>query len=432
LVAAHPIGDRARRFRAELGLAIDRPIVMTGHQAELWHPGIVAKFFAADAAARAVGRNAAPACVIADQDDPPANTTLRWPDREPDGRLVVRTVDLQTEPAATSAFPFVAEGLRHIQSAWAVAVSEPSAPRRLTAALATLISPYLAPPAPIFASTLSRTSLFQELVAAMAADPAACCETYNAAARVHPAAGIRPLVADEVQDRYELPLWHLRAGDDTRRRVYAESLGPIPPDELAPRALLLTGLLRVGACDLFIHGTGGGGDDAGGHDGYDRVTEDWLAGWARSNQAAARLLNTPFAPAAVVTATRLLPLIDGDAAGPAEVTRAVWAAHHARHDPAMLGEPDAARLKADLVAGIAAAPRHSRERRELFVGMHELLERIDRAHTAELCDLAERARETRAILRDAVIAEDRTWPFPLYPAPIIRALHEQIEAAFRR
>ena len=40
---------------------------------------------------------------------------------------------------------------------------------------------------------------------------------------------------------------------------------------LMPRALLLTALVRLGMCDLFIHGTGGLI--------YDRVTEQWFADW---------------------------------------------------------------------------------------------------------------------------------------------------------
>jgi hypothetical protein len=41
----------AKRSREQLGLATDRPIIMSGHQAELWHPGIAAKAFAMSHAA---------------------------------------------------------------------------------------------------------------------------------------------------------------------------------------------------------------------------------------------------------------------------------------------------------------------------------------------------------------------------------------------
>src|SRR5690606_23987135 len=84
----HP---RLRAFRRQLGLPADRPIVMTGHQPALWHCGVLAKFLAADAAARALG--AAPATLLVDQDvgDPAA---VRRPERGPDGRWTRREESL--------------------------------------------------------------------------------------------------------------------------------------------------------------------------------------------------------------------------------------------------------------------------------------------------------------------------------------------------
>lgn len=440
LIARHAPTDSARRFRAELGLPTDRPVIMTGHQAEWWHPGIVAKFFAADSAARALG--AAAAWLVVDQDDPPADTSMRWPARDAEGRLVVHTADLLDDtrspvasdrsiPNGSAPFPFVEQGLRRIRSAWEEAAREKTAPRRVAAALKQLISPYTGPAAVVFGSGLSQTALFGRIVEAMTADPAGCGDPYNAAARAHPSAGIRPLVADEVQDRYELPLWHLPADGGPRRRVYAETVAAIPIHELAPRALLLTGLLRLAACDLFIHGTGGGGGggDAA-HEGYDRVTEDWFAGWARAVPAAAAVLHRPLAPATVVTATMRLPLIGGPSPRSDEVARARWAAHHARHEPSMLGDAAAAQEKRRLVTAIAAAPRHSQARRARFAELHALLDRFDRAHADDLDGLDDHARQAARRVADWSVAADRTWPFPLYPEPALRSLRARIEAAF--
>ncbi len=421
---------------------------MTGHQAEFWHPGILAKYVAADAAARAFG--ASPAWVVVDQADPAANTVVPYPFRGADGALAIESWDVSGAPptgrATTvrerreTAIPdFVRTGLDRIASVWAAHADQPAPARRLSAALADLIAP-LIPPAPaVFATDLARTDLFRALIEAMRRDPAPCIAAHNAAARAHPSARIRPLVADEVQDRFELPLWHIAPGS-ARRRVYAEMLGSIPPRELAPRAVLLTGILRLAACDLFIHGTGGGGDEgvstrdrppmAASHEGYERVTEDWLTAWARSDRAIADLLAGGLAPMAVVTATRLLPLAADPVPTEADVARDRWRAHHARHDPGLLRDAPAAAQKRELVSAIEAAPRRSRERSDLYARLHTTLDQARRAHAPDLEALARRADHARARRADAAIAHDRTWPFPIYPEPMLLALRDEIRAAF--
>src|SRR5881628_1680873 len=45
------LAEWREQTRIELGLAIDRPIIATGHQTLLWHPGILAKYLAAHALA---------------------------------------------------------------------------------------------------------------------------------------------------------------------------------------------------------------------------------------------------------------------------------------------------------------------------------------------------------------------------------------------
>ena len=53
------------KTRRELGLDTSRPIIATGHQTLLWHPGILVKYLAADAVARA--EDFATANLIVDQ-----------------------------------------------------------------------------------------------------------------------------------------------------------------------------------------------------------------------------------------------------------------------------------------------------------------------------------------------------------------------------
>lgn len=433
LLASRPIHGAARRFREQLGLPADRPIVMTGHQAAVWHAGILAKYLACDAAGRALG--ASPAWVVVDQESPPADTLVRYPAREAGGRLVARELDLGVlgpgaGPRAGTGFDFVDAGLARITAAWGARAGEPSPARRMAGVLADLMASLMPGSPMIFASGLAGTDLFGALIEAMRRNPGRCIGAFNEAARAHPSAGIRPLVADDVQDRYELPLWRLPKSGP-RRRVYAEDLASIPREELAPRALMLTAVLRLGGCELFIHGTGGGGtgdDDA--REGYDRVTDDWLAAWARADPTVAELLAPGLAPVATVTATRLLPLAHGAPPTEAEVARLAWRWHRARHDPAELGDAPAANAKRALVAAIGREPRHSGARRERYARMHALLDGYRAAHAGDLAALREAVARGRAARAEAGIINDRTWAFPLQPEGALLGLRDEIDGAF--
>jgi len=67
---AHTAGPFARETRCLLHLPDDRPVIMSGHQAELWHPGIAAKAMIARAAADNAGGIAAWITVDQDANDP--------------------------------------------------------------------------------------------------------------------------------------------------------------------------------------------------------------------------------------------------------------------------------------------------------------------------------------------------------------------------
>src|SRR5207237_6310283 len=137
-------------------------------------------------------------------------------------------------------------------------------------------------------------------------------------------------------DYVELPLWRIRP-DGTRMHAYdsdvetglgsgqwsvvsdqrteqAESKiqnpkSKIPP--LLPRALFMTALVRLGMCDLFVHGFGGAN--------YDRAMEVWIRDW----------LGVDVGPIAVVSATLRLTLkFDEDCAADVEkvhnAARMLW------------------------------------------------------------------------------------------------------------
>lgn len=424
---AHNKSPVATQFRQELGLPTDRPLIMTGHQALFWHPGILAKFLAADAAAKVFGAKVA--WLVVDQ-DAPAAVPVRYPARDGEGRLVVRTREYTLAgwagpmPREGEVLPSVAAGLERIERAMAGSPRSEHLAERVAAALGRLMQPLLredAAPPMVMATHLAETTFFGELVERMKREPERACGIYNAAVARHPAAGMRPLLFNRVQEQYELPLWHI-SPTGVRKRVYAETLDNVPRHELAPRALLLTGLIRMAGCDLFIHGTGGGG--AGGeepHEGYDRVMEDWLSAWLG-------VLSRDLPPAVVVTATLRLPLENGDAPTSEEAARAVWRAHHARHDPALLGDSALAGMKMDIVRRIRAAPRN--ERGALFEQLQTLLRRFREEHSADLADIARHADTARHRVTEAQIARDRTWAFPLYPQPMLDSLRREIEMCF--
>ncbi len=76
IVQGEALGDLRGRQREELNLSPDRPVIATGHQTELLHPGVWGKLAMIDAAARQVDAD----CLFAAVDsDAPKHLQLRWP-----------------------------------------------------------------------------------------------------------------------------------------------------------------------------------------------------------------------------------------------------------------------------------------------------------------------------------------------------------------
>ncbi len=428
LIAGRPEGgwrDRTlaewrQRTRGELGVATDRPVIATGHQTLLWHPGILVKYLAVQAMTAAETSHAA-AHLIVDQ-HVGAFGTFDVPVRRDDGALALAPVMLTEEradvpmgehPAFTptqpvlphpAALPSVQEGLDKIVAAVAAHARAPNAALQMAAALGDLMAPWVGPWPGVCSSDLMKTSLAETLLSEMARDPRRCAACYNAAVKAVPGSGIGPLsITDQ---RVELPLWRLgpdgrrqHADDGDARRWLEER-----DDELLPRALLLTLLVRLGMCDLFVHGTGGAT--------YDRAMETWLMNW----------LGLRAAPVAVVTATLRLPLDDGNETSRSPqaarlMARRIW------HDPESAGDTPS-RVKKELLAAIDAAPRRSRERYQAFLQLHDRLEVLRHEHR-EAVETAQRRLEL-ALVNDP-ITRRRDWPFPLYPAEMISGLAETVD-----
>jgi len=403
---------------------------MSGHQAVLWHPGILAKYISADACARAAG--AAAAWAVVDQDTPPPHD-LAWPMRASaiSTRVVVGTHRFEYASPCDAEVPACgrpalvaranadddllidpASALPRLHSAINSTSSASNAAAQITQMIESLLPPPIARVPAFFATSIARTDFFAAFVHHMQADPRRCIEAYNAAALAHPDADIRPLDADAL----ELPLWHITGplGRAARHPVLAPQLSSIPTHQLAPRALLMTALLRLAACDLFIHGTGGFA--------YDRVTDAWLAAWLGAGAVPA--------PTALATATLLLPL-EAAPENPltGEAIMAQRAYRDALHNPGTLGEHSLESERRTLVAKIAALPYRSAERKHRYRELHQLLARYRESHAPaiEARRLAALAARKSATDRAASI---RIWAFPLYPESKLLRLHYDIYQAF--
>lgn len=395
---------------------------MSGHQAGFWHPGILAKVFAAEAAAAVSGASAAWVVVDQDANEP---TEIALP-REGLTRAAWRLGPLGAEVATgsrpaiaparaaeaishvPSEWGFVREGVARIHAAMERACESASLARQCTAAAWSMGLP---PMRHVYATELSATTVFGELLARMIADTRRCIEAYNAAAAESPAAMIRPLRVHGEQT--ELPLWELRPGEP-RRAVCAHTIGVVPRQRLAPRALLMTGLLRLGACDVFIHGLGG--------ERYDRVTERWFETWLGGS---ARLART-----AVVSATRYLPIGAQGVATPMAVHAARQQARRARYEPATAGDSSASARRTELVAAIHAAPRKSAARGQLFRDLQRQLHEYRLRHADAIAALEARAGTLDRSAAASKVAFDRTWAFPLYPKETLESLRAEIGMAF--
>jgi hypothetical protein len=464
-------------FRRDLGLPADRVIIMSGHQAEFWHPGIVAKFFSMHALVHllnASGVPAAAAWIIVDQDDNDP-TLIRFPalrgrmltaatwQMSPDAiRLAgvpsgARAPITPTTPptsigdgtsggattghSGTPAIPAsssIARGLVSIHDSMRQFSSAASLAEQCTRAALSLLTPLLTdvgitqPTHLICATALAKHTLTAAQNAhAMAQRPSACIAAYNAAAAAFPEAGIRPLAIDAARPRHELPLWRIRRGEP-RMPVYAEQLnanagesgqyeataaaiGRIPRDELAPRALFMTALLRGYACDLFIHGLGGGA--------YDNVMEGWIRAW-KSPEAAAML-----APGVVATATRLIQQPGREIITPHDAARAAWLAHRAPHDPGAIADSAAAARKREWLATLATQTTKP-GRLAAYRAMHADLAAFRASRAEELARLARQAADARARAAESGVITDRTFAFPLHDDAVLADLRDTIFAAF--
>lgn len=400
---------------------------MAGHQAAFWHCGILAKALAADAFARAA--SSAAAWIVVDQDEAEFDT-LRFPAL--DAATTLRAADwIITAPPAeavpacaidpfeprpldlkglTPALPGIPAAIERARAALSARRDQQTAARQVAAATFDMLEPILARPSVIHATDLASTPAFAALIAQLFDDAPRAAATYNAAAAAHPEARLAQLRTDPARSRIELPLWRIEKGAP-RLRIFSDAPRPAAPSAaILPRALLMTAFLRRYACDLFIHGTGGGI--------YDLATEAWLDQW----------LGWKLAPAVIVTADLTLPL-PAPPITREQALRAMWLDHRARHDPALAGRSDLAAEKSRIVQEIAAARQAGADPLPPYKRLHAMLDDYRKAEAPRLEAIARDAASMRDALSRITLASDRAWPFFLHEPAALAALRQAVEDA---
>ncbi len=416
--------------------------IATGHQPALWHPGILAKYLAADLASAT--RRQPILNLVVDQDtlEP---LTVELPAQRGD-RLSIRRVALAPcdpnvpvgcQPPADApgilarldALPDdVAADVSALRGAFEAIAGRAfdTLAQQVAAALDQLLKPWIhAPVRHVFTTGLNARPWFEREVSRLRDEARRCVAAYNEAVSAYPAAGVTRLRVEP--DRVEVPLWVLR-WNRPRRRVFVDLADSTPllttddgepldrdaGDRLAPRALLMMAWVRRHlGCALFIHGTGGGA--------YDRITDRWWSAWRGEDE--------PLAPYAVVTADVHLPF-DAPVAEPAALRRAVWWRHHLPHNldrqPGVDGR--LVQRKRALLAHMDD-DRDRARRRAAFHEIHRINDELARLHADRLHDADRRLRAARAGVGNHHVAHKRDWPFALYPPQAIERLRQQLRDA---
>ncbi|MFO0935716.1 MAG: hypothetical protein U0798_04260 [Gemmataceae bacterium] len=268
-------------LREELGLPDSGgPLLLTGHQPELCHPGVWLKTFALAGLAERIQGTAVN--LVVDTDELKTHS-LHVPHVDPDPHHVrLESVPFDTGPVDVPyAYRFVEdhelfrslpERLASRVSAWPFEPMLAAAWTKITDGTGTIGERFVAarshyevtwgchvPTLPI--SRLCKMQSFRRFAGSILADLPRFAEAYNGAireyrrhaklrSRTHPVPELAP---------GEAPFWTITGTQ--RRPATAQS----DPASLVPRALTLTLFARLALGDWFIHGIGGGK--------YDEVTD---------------------------------------------------------------------------------------------------------------------------------------------------------------
>jgi hypothetical protein len=426
-----PLPTLRREMRRWLGHPEGQLIVATGHQTELYHPGVWVK----DALINAVaGKLGAAAMHVAVDTDQPKHLAVRWPgttipitddptisSAEWSGRLALPTpahVDAiaaaLTDAAAGWSFePMLAPVLgslrRQALDDVTLSAAITNAQHELDWSLGLRYQVLLA--SPLMASVPYLAFAHHVLARAdrFAADYNAALADYRVEVGI--TSNMRPMPDLPTSEMWvEVPFWFDDLATGTRGRAQvvrsdggwalesagdrftldaaadgvaaAERLGAWLSSRnlrLAPRALALTTFLRLLVVDQFVHGIGGGR--------YDQVTDRLLAShFGLEPPRFAVTTATLIFPAAVGQSRVCLPCV-------------MQEGHRLRHS--LLGE-----RKREIVATINALPRGSVQRSLAFHNLHGALSAAAVDHPA-LKEWSDRYAQTQRAEQEEKVLFDR-------------------------
>lgn len=462
LAATSRLGIHARHAKDS-----DPMIVATGHQPELYHPGVWIKDFLLERFAR---ESDSVAFDLVVDTDAFAEVAVDVPCIAQDVRRCHYPLAIAGAsqyyastpvPAADEISTFAREvteststlGSPEIEAAWrgfASNLVESATGAKNLAELVTIArrrheaeaTGYLELPL----TSLVSSHAFAVFVADLALEANRFAMAYNGELRAYrEATGTRsnaqPVPDLRVTEAVELPLWALTEG--RRHPVFAEQDGqvirltdgertfaecPASPDSLvrcivegavsyAPKALALTLFVRMFCCDLFIHGTGGGR--------YDRVTDGVIR----------QFYGVEPPGFAVASATLALP-VQGAVVTQADVSSAKEKLNRLKHHPdealsELNGRTDGIR---EAAAGLLSEKRElvrriaepDADKKALGVRIREVNAELA-AMLAPLRAEHERAlREAESGLAASDILTDRTYPLCFWPARVLQELAQSL------
>ena len=402
-------------------------VIATGHQAWLWHPGILAKDLAM---ANASGRlKACRLHVVIDQDV--HNTLMLQVPHQKGQKLSIQTIQLAEHDTnvPTGAQPPVDtreviqslgainhDGINRLAEAFTDLPSCPTLAEQIALVLMRLIRPFAGNLPICTVSDFVKLPAYGKLLDELRLDAEACVKAYNNAVQQYPSVRIAPLHTQA--NRVEVPLWAVE-WLQLRRRVFVDLKSSSPKfvgsdgqpidqskGKLLPRALLQSAFLRSACCDLFIHGTGGAA--------YDPVTEAWWKKWR----------GTPLAPWTVVSADIQLdfnaPIVCRD-----ELAQAIWYRHHLPHniDRLLPLDGQAAQQKQNLLSQMNLN-RDPIRRAQVYAKIRQINEELAASYPDALAESQSRVQHAAIGFANSRIAQRREWCFTLYRPDQIHRLRE--------
>ncbi len=406
LIAGRPLRElRALARREVLELAngrrepageSDGPLLLTGHQPELSHPGVWVKNFALNGLARQLG--GVPLHLIVDNDTL-KSTTIRVPVfREGDPASV------RLESVAFDTFdgevPYEDRAVRDANLFGAFAdrylgVCANTVGKAFTVARRVRERAWGCDNLELPVSRLAQTRAFARFAQHILTDLPQFRAAYNAAIRAYRAAnGIRSAnhPAPELAEG-EAPFWERTATGKRQRATAASDVR-----SLRPRALTLTLFARVCLGDFFIHGIGGGK--------YDEVTDAIIRDYFGIEPPAYQVLS----------ATLHLPLPAFPSTA-ADLTRAARRVRDLRWNPHVALPPGA-------VTEAFAANEPSRvdhaARREWFRALQQSKERMRALVASEVPGAEAELARVRSEVEANTILRRRDYPWVLYPEETLR------------